>query len=136
MRFVDTNVVVHAYSVEDPVKAGIAADVLRDGDLTLSAQVLQEFYAVSTSASRRARISHSEALAVVETLRRFPVLAVDDQLVVAAAESSQRFQLSYWDAAILEAARALGCETVLSEDLSDTQDYHGIRVVNPFARTG
>lgn len=136
MRFVDTNVVVYAYSVEDPVKAGIAAEVLRDDDLALSVQVLQEFYAVSTSASRRAGISHSQALAVVETLRRFPVLPVDDQLVVAAAESSQRLQLSYWDAAILEAARALGCGTVLSEDLSATQDYDGIQVVNPFARDG
>jgi predicted nucleic acid-binding protein len=42
------------------------------------------------------------------------------------------FQLSYWDAAILEAARSLGCAVVLSEDLSDGQDYDGVRVENPF----
>jgi DNA-binding transcriptional MerR regulator len=40
--------------------------------------------------------------------------------------------LSYWDAAIIEAARALGCTHVLSEDLSDGQDYGGVRVTNPF----
>jgi predicted nucleic acid-binding protein len=48
----------------------------------------------------------------------------------------QRFQISYWDAAILEAARSLGCETVLSEDLGDGQDYAGVTVENPFSAQG
>jgi predicted nucleic acid-binding protein len=52
--------------------------------------------------------------------------------MLAAMDTRQRFGISYWDAAILEAARALGCEVVLSEDLSDSQDYAGIRVENPF----
>ena len=45
---------------------------------------------------------------------------------------SQRFGLSYWDGAILSAARALGCDAVYSEDLSSQQDYDGVRVINPF----
>lgn len=44
----------------------------------------------------------------------------------------RRFGLSYWDAAILAAARTLACDAVYSEDLSSEQDYGGIRVVNPF----
>jgi predicted nucleic acid-binding protein len=40
--------------------------------------------------------------------------------------------VSYWDAAILEAGRAVGCAVVLSEDLSDGEDYAGVRVENPF----
>jgi predicted nucleic acid-binding protein len=52
--------------------------------------------------------------------------------MMAALEARERFQLSYWDAAIIEAARALGCAQVLSEDLNDSQDYAGVRVVNPF----
>ena len=44
----------------------------------------------------------------------------------------QRFGISYWDAAVIEAARRLGCDTVLTEDLSDGQDYGGVRAVNPF----
>jgi predicted nucleic acid-binding protein len=46
--------------------------------------------------------------------------------------TGQQFEISYWDAAILEAARALGCDVVLSEDLSDGQDYAGVRTENPF----
>ena len=54
------------------------------------------------------------------------------EVALAAISSKERFGLSYWDAAILEAARSLGCEVVLSEDLSDGQDYAGVRVENPF----
>ena len=50
----------------------------------------------------------------------------------AALETNERFQISYWDAAIIEAARALGCGVVLSEDLQHGQDFDGVRVVDPF----
>ena len=45
----------------------------------------------------------------------------------------ERFGLSYWDSAILAAARACGCDAVYSEDMSSEQDYDGLRVINPFA---
>jgi predicted nucleic acid-binding protein len=52
--------------------------------------------------------------------------------MMAALSARQRFRLSYWDAAIIEASRAMGCTDVLSEDLNDGQDYDGVRVTNPF----
>jgi predicted nucleic acid-binding protein len=53
--------------------------------------------------------------------------------MMAALDTRQRFQLPYWDAAITEASRgAMGCAQVLSEDLTDGQDYSGVRVANPF----
>jgi predicted nucleic acid-binding protein len=39
---------------------------------------------------------------------------------------------AYWDAAIVAAARKLGCETLYSEDLNRGQDYGGVIVRNPF----
>lgn len=44
----------------------------------------------------------------------------------------QRHHLSYWDAAILAAAKQMGCGTVYSEGLSAGQSYDGVTVVNPF----
>ena len=52
--------------------------------------------------------------------------------MLSAVETRELFGISYWDAAIIEAARALGCDVVLSEDLSDGQDYAGVSVENPF----
>jgi predicted nucleic acid-binding protein len=43
-----------------------------------------------------------------------------------------RHRLSYWDAAIVAAARALGCEEVYSEDMTHGQDVEGTIIDNPF----
>ena len=134
MRFADTNVLLYAIS-RDPAeqdKAKRANDILAGRDLALSVQVLQEFYVQATRASRPDAISHRQAVLLVESFRRFPIQDLTTGIVMAALDAGQRFQLSYWDAAIIEAARALGCMDVLSEDLSDSQDYGGVLVTNPF----
>ena len=134
MRFVDTNILLYAIS-RDPAeqeKAKRASDILADPDLALSVQVLQEFYVQATRASRPDPLTHRQAVRLIESYRRFSVQDCTSSIVMAALTTRQRFQLSYWDAAIIEAARASGCAEVLSEDLSDSQDYAGVRVVNPF----
>ena len=45
---------------------------------------------------------------------------------------AQRFQISYWDAAIIAAAEISGCDAVYSEDLNHGQSYGSVRVINPF----
>lgn len=69
---------------------------------------------------------------MIESWKRFPILDTSIALVEAALASKIQWQLSYWDAAIIEAARMSGCDTVLSEDLNDGQDYGGVTVRNPF----
>lgn len=134
MRFADTNILLYAISrdPEESAKATVANDLLEQGDIALSVQVLQEFYVQATRASRRDPITHEQAAALVESFARFPVQ--DTTLAVArrALDTRARFGISYWDSAIIEAARELGCSEVLSEDLADSQDYAGVRVVNPF----
>jgi predicted nucleic acid-binding protein len=98
----------------------------------LSVQVLQEFYVQATRGSRADRLTHEQAEALVDSFRRFPVQETKIGVMLAATSTRQRFGISYWDAAILEAARMLGCEVVLSEDLRDGQYYAGVRVENPF----
>jgi predicted nucleic acid-binding protein len=134
VRFVDTNVLLYAIS-RDPgeqVKAERANAILDEGDVGLSVQVLQEFYVQSTRATRPDALTHDQATALVEAFLRFPAAAITVDVMRAAFGTRQRFGLSYWDAAILEASRSLGCEVVLSEDLSDGADYDGVRVENPF----
>jgi predicted nucleic acid-binding protein len=140
VRFVDTNILVYAISSdpEERDKAERANLILATKDLGLSIQVLQEFYVQATREGRPGRLTHEHAAGLVESFLRFPVAPITTEVVLAAMETCDRFRISYWDAAVLEAARSLGCDTVLSEDLSDGQDYAGVRVENPFrgARTG
>ncbi len=135
MQFVDTNVLLYAISQdpEEQQKAARANELLAEGELGLSVQVLQEFYVQATRESRADRLSHEQAEALVASFRRFPVQETTVGVMLAAMVTRQRFEISYWDAAILEAARTLGCAVVLSEDLSDGQDYGGVRVANPFS---
>jgi predicted nucleic acid-binding protein len=60
------------------------------------------------------------------------VVGSDAELVLVAIDTSRSAQLSIWDALIIEAARRVGCERVLSEDLADGQTVRGVRIENPF----
>lgn len=134
MRFVDTNVLLYAVSTakSESAKNRIALDLLGEPDLALSVQVLQEFYVQATRSSRKDALSHEQACLLIESFRRFPVQDITCSILEAALRCKNRFRISYWDAAIIEAAREVGCTVVLSEDLNDGQTYGGVRVQNPF----
>jgi predicted nucleic acid-binding protein len=134
VRFIDTNVLLYAISrdPEERDKAKRAGEILAARDLMLSVQVLQEFYVQATRTSRADPLTHEQAVQLVESFMRFPVVTITTKLMLAAFATRRRFGMSYWDAAILEASRSVGCDVVLSEDLSDGEDYGGVRVENPF----
>jgi predicted nucleic acid-binding protein len=134
VRFVDTNVLIYAISTasEDRDKTARANEILTARDLALSVQVLQEFYVQATRSSRADPLDHGQAAGLVSAFTRFPVQETSVALMLDALQTRERFGISLWDAAILEAARRLGCGVVLSEDLSHGQDYGGVRVENPF----
>ena len=133
MRFVDANVLLYAASLlpEDADKRSYARALLTEPDLAVSVQVLQEFYHQATRSTRLGRLSHDDALQFIEPILLMPIQAVTLDVFRAGVSISRRFRLSYWDGAILAAARALGCDAVYSEDLSEEQDYDGLRVINP-----
>lgn len=136
-RFVDTNVLIYAFSAasDEAEKQVVAQRLLRSSDLVFSVQVLQEFYHQITRPNRPGRLSHGEAMAVVEALAKRTVLPVTIELLRSATAIGERYQISYWDGAIIAAAVALGCDVVYSEDLNAGQNYAGVQVINPFATT-
>jgi predicted nucleic acid-binding protein len=131
--FIDTNILVYAASnsAADEAKRQIARGLLTAPGIGLSAQVLQEFYVVAV-AKRRLQMTHDEATGVLRSLANYPVWPISRELVIEAIDARQRFGISYWDAAILTAARQMGCQTVYSEDLNAGQVYDDVTVVNPF----
>ena len=137
MDFVDTNVLLYAVSTDkrERKKAERARKLLERDDLALSVQVLQEFYVQATRANKADRITHEQASQLIEAFLRFRVQDMTVAIMTSALESKQRFQISYWDAAIVEAARMLGCRVLLTEDLNDGQDYGGITARDPFSET-
>jgi len=132
--FLDTNVIAYTYSKvpAEAAKRERAKAVMRAGTYGISGQVLQELYVVLTR-KNYIELTQDEALIVIENLRGTPFVSVDAALVEAGIRMSQRFQISYWDGAILAAAERLGAKTLYSEDLSHGQRYGTVTVENPFA---
>lgn len=129
----DTNILLYAIST-DPSETGkkhIARELLAGSDWGVCVQVLQEFYVNATRFPQPA-MSHPEAVAAIRLLLLRPVATSDQALLTDALEIRERYQLSYWDAAVVAAARRLEAATLYSEDLNHGQDYSGVRVVNPF----
>jgi len=79
-------------------------------------------------------MTHEEAVVVLHSLAAFPVSPITRELVLEATAIKQRFGITYWDAAILAAAKQMGCATLYSEELNAGQTYDGVEVVNPFAQ--
>jgi predicted nucleic acid-binding protein len=128
----DTNILVYAVSrlEADREKRVRAEDLIRQ-PFGISGQILQEFY-VNVTRKIKTPLSPAEALEWVEQLESQPFVPIDAGLVKNGIVIAARYQIHYWDGAIIAAAEALGATTLYSEDLSDGQTYGAVRVVNPF----
>jgi predicted nucleic acid-binding protein len=132
--FLDTNILVYAIEVGGPnqAKSAIALGLAKRAGICLSTQVLGEFYRAVTSPRRASPLTHDLAVSWVQLWKRHEILGITVAHVDLALELASRFQIGYYDALILSAARLAGCLVVYSEDLSSGQEYHGVRVQNPF----
>lgn len=130
--FLDSNILLYAAGgkAEAQDKHERALEILMM-DFGLSSQVLAEFY-VNATRKGPTPLPREKAKEWVNQLSQKPCQIIDKTIVKSGIEISQRYQTSYWDGAILAAAKRLGAQTVFSEDMSHGQDYGGVQVINPF----
>jgi predicted nucleic acid-binding protein len=131
--FFDTNVLVYADDKDTPTKQRRALDLVaehrRAGTGVVSLQVLQEYFVTVT---RKLHVDPRTARRKVELLAEFDVAAPEVADILAAIDLYRLHGFSFWDALVLRSAKQSGCSVLLSEDLQDTRDIDGVRVVNPF----
>ncbi|MBE0540200.1 MAG: PIN domain-containing protein [Verrucomicrobia bacterium] len=134
--FVDTNVLLYAASTHpaEADKRYAARSVLAAGNYGFSVQVAQEFF-VNATGKLKPPLSSGDAVKFLQEILPHEIVELDFALFQEAVRLRERFQISYWDAAIVAAAKRLGVTTLYSEDLADGQVFEGVQVVNPF-RTG
>lgn len=132
--FVDTNVLVYLYDAADSAKRRRAREIMLDDrlDLVISAQVLNEFY-VTVTRKIPAPLSLDKAATALEALAELEVVPITRNLVLDAARTGRRHQLSHWDALIVETASRSGAAELLTEDLDAGSVLRGVTIVNPFA---
>ncbi len=131
--FVDTNVFLYALDPADLRKHQTArawrAELWKNHLGRISFQVLQEFYA---KASQKWPLSRDEVRAEIDDLLDWQPVTVDAAILNRGWKLQDRYQLSFWDALIVAAAKSIDCKYVLTEDLQTGQDLDGVIVVNPF----
>ena len=129
----DTNILVYAADRTAGERHAASIALLNaavTNDAVLNEQSVIEFLHVATRKQKQPVIDAANM--VQAWLKNFPVImsaetAIEDTIALLTAHS-----LSVWDAHMLAICAAHGCETLLSEDLSDGALYGSVRVLNPF----
>lgn len=102
---------------------------MRDTLFGTAGQVMAEFVAVA----RRKKLVGDESIDQwLIFLGTCPLVPVDDAYVRMGLDLARRYQIHYYDAALLGAAERLGASIFYTEDLNHNQIYGSVRAVNPF----
>jgi len=129
--FLDSNVLLYAASERsrDPLRFDIAINLVLGSLFGVSGQSLAEF----ANVSRRKQMADDQEIdRWLAFLGTFPFVPVDQDYVAAGLAMARRYQLKYYDAALLGAAERLGAPVFYTEDLNHNQIYGSVRAVNPF----
>ena len=134
LHFLDTNILLYSISRHpaEASKRDRAIDLLERDDGALSVQVLQEFYVQATRSTRPDPLLHEIAAGLITTWTRFSVQEITPSILSGALEIKAAHGFSYWDSAIIAAARALGCRELYTEDLTHGRQVDGVTMINPF----
>ena len=137
--FVDTNILVYAEDRDAGRKHEQARDVLvalwNDRAGVVSVQVLQELFVTLTRKVKRT-LSPAKALDIVREYLTWQVVDNTGGLLLDAIALQQKTSISFWDALVVQAGVAAGCERLYSEDLNAGQRFGEMVIVNPFAARG
>ncbi|MEO6195729.1 MAG: PIN domain-containing protein [Thermoanaerobaculia bacterium] len=133
--FVDANILIYAEDRDAGSKHAVAralvADLWRSGEGVLSVQVLQEFFVTVTRKLPRP-LSPDEALVIVEQYLTWRVVENTGDLLLGGIRLASFLKISFWDALIVQAARAEHCDRLWTEDLNHGQRVGDLTIVNPF----
>lgn len=133
MTFLDTNVLIYAVDPRDMRKQQIAKSIVmsarNSSEYAISAQVLNEFSNVAMGNLHKPR---AEVRGFVELFMEIHSVDVRSEWTVQAIEIMERHDTQFYDSLLLAAAKSIGCDIFLTEDLNDGQTYCGIKAVNPF----
>ena len=132
--FVDTNILMYAHDTAAGAKheraKALVEELWRDRTGIVSTQVLQEL-AVNLRRKAGRPLGAKATREIIADYLTWQVIVNAGDSILDALELETRYQLSFWDALVIQAAQASGAEVLYSEDLSSGQRFGSVRVVNP-----
>ena len=132
--FVDTNILIYAHDRRAGEKHELARELIErlwnTGGGVLSTQVLQEL-CINLRRKVAIPLSTKEIRNLVRDYMAWDVVVNGPISILEALDIQKRYDVSFWDALILQAATASGATILYSEDLADGQKYGPVQVLNP-----
>ena len=131
--FLDTNIIIYAYSDDEPEKQERANNILEEyeSQITISTQVINE---LSNNLFRKFKLNAEAVEAVVLELdNNFPIVDFNLQTQLKAIKIKERYKLQFYDSMILASALENGCNIIYSEDMQNGQIIENqLTIINPF----
>ena len=129
--FIDTNVLIYAYSETEPDKKDTTLTILENYHIVFSIQVINEFIWVM---NKKYKIDFKILQALLDRFwEKFEVTLLQKTSIDQALSIAQRYKYSYWDSLILSSALENRCKVLYTEDMQDGQTIDGkLNIENPF----
>jgi predicted nucleic acid-binding protein len=133
VEFLDTNILLYAIDAHDRRKhervKALLTPLLLTGKAAVSIQVLTEFYAIAT---RKMKFPAEEVREMISDYDYCILHTPARSDIFLASHIQQRYNLSWWDALMLNSAQQLNASILWTEDLNHNQAYGNLTVKNPF----
>jgi len=129
--FLDTNVLIYAYSGTEAEKKALVLPLLEDELVCLSTQVVNEFVWVM---NKKFSVPMDSLRHIVKNLfGLYQVGVINDATIAKAMDMSAQLKFPYWDSLIVASALESGCDVIFTEDLQHGQVIDNrLTVRNPF----
>ncbi len=132
----DSNVLIYAVDLADPVKQLRAIDFIDRAALVRGALTEQSLFEFLHVVIRKLGFSRDRAFDLVgRWCALFDIVSSSATIFDDTAALMQKHNLGIWDSRLLAACDSAGVSLLLSEDLQDGGRYGGVLVVNPFLPT-
>jgi len=130
--FIDTNVLIYTYSVDESNKRNIAISLFsQNNDIFISIQVVNEL--VNVLSKKFLLISDDINIKLNEIECNCEISNISLKLINNALILKDRYKYSYFDSLIIASALENDCEILYSEDMQHNQIIEDkLKIINPF----
>ena len=129
--FIDTNVLIYAFTTDDPTKQETALQALENCSPVISTQIVKE---LSNVMLRKTSIDLQTIQEIISEIIDVAEVANEEiRLIFAAFDICKRYKLSFYDSLVVATAINSKCQMLFSEDMQDGQTIDDkLKIVNPF----
>lgn len=128
--FIDSNIWLYAFiRSQDPDKSLAARSVIRDSDIVISTQVLNE---VSINLIRKARFPENRIRELIDSFyNKYSIIEFSMEIFLRASLIREQHEFSFWDSLIVSSAVHSEAEILYSEDMHNGLVIENTKIVNP-----